>query len=39
MSQQDFIQILRSDMSEEEMGEAFEGFDNVIFLGSDEDED
>ena len=39
MSQQDFIQILRSDMSEEEMDEAFEGFDNVIFLGSDEDED
>ena len=39
MSQQDFIQILRSDMSEEEMGEAFEGYDNVIFLGSDEDED
>ena len=39
MSQQDFIKILTSDMSEEEMGDAFEGFDNVIFLGNDEDED
>ena len=39
MSQQDFVKILTSDMSEEEMGEAFEGYDNVFFLGSDEDED
>lgn len=38
MSQQDFIKILTSDMSEEDMDSAFEGFDNVIFLGSDEDD-
>lgn len=38
MSQQGFMQILMSDMSEEEMSEAFEGYDNVIFLGEpDED--
>ena len=38
MSQQDFVKILTSDMSEEEMGEAFEGFDNVIFLGDPDQE-